>query len=523
MNLSSPGVYVSEGALQSRVRTVSLSSSVAAFFGTSDRGPTVPTLVRSWTDYISLFGPLSTNHDLGYAVYHYFANGGVNAYVTRVVGTGSAVATAGVRYTTNKTSGASASGASASLFTVSAVDAGAWSNGNNTPQGLTVTVVQGLVEASETDVPTFNVIVKYKGEEVERWSEVSTLTSSSRYVASVINNYSRYIRVAGVATITPSSTVGFLLTTDSPAVPVEYALSGGVDVSPVWSNYVNALDLLDTVEGVLMLNAVGQFEANVVNAVMSKARNRGNSIAIIDPSPASTLASSFKSEVEAHRSSDGANYSIFCAPMLTMNDPARSGPAAIRRTFPGGAVAGLYARTEAERTVGKTPAGYTADIRNALGVDVKFTETEIGTLYDNGVNCFKQVPGAGVVLFGGRTMERLRPDRYVSVRRSLNYLKQALKDATQFAVFEPNDERLWSAVTASCGNVLSRFWSQGGLKGASPAEAYYVVCDSSNNTAASIDDGEVRVQIGVALQQPAEFIVIQISQWTGGSNAVENL
>ena len=516
MNTSSPGVYVTEGALQSKVRTVNLSSSVAAFFGTADRGPTEPTLVTSWTDFTSRFGAISTSHDLGYAVYHYFANGGTNAYVCRVVGVAASTATTTVKYLLN-----TGTGASATLFTASAVNKGIWANSD-----LTVTVTAGLVTATTTVVPTFNVVVKYLNEEVERWTELSTLTSSSRYLPNVINNYSRYITIntGSVATIVPSSTVGFVTTSTSPVVVYQpYAFSGGASASPVDSDYITALDLLDNVEGVLMINAVGQYTSNVTNAVQAKAYARGNSIGIIDPSPSSVTADNFNTEVQAHRSASGANYSIFCAPMLTMVDPARSGPAAIRRTFPGGAVAGLYARVEAERTVGKTPAGYTAEIRNALGVDVKFTEAQIGTLYDAGVNCFKQIPGAGVVLFGGRTMERLRPDRYISVRRSLNYLKQALKDATQFAVFEPNDERLWSAVTASCGNVLSRFWSAGGLKGASQADAYYVICDSSNNTASTIDDGQVVVEVGVALQQPAEFIVIKISQWTGGSNTADNL
>jgi phage tail sheath protein FI len=272
-----------------------------------------------------------------------------------------------------------------------------------------------------------------------------------------------------------------------------------------------------------MIYAVGKYTSTVINAVMGKAKERGNSIAIIDPSPFSTAATDFVSEAATYRAADGANYSLFCAPMLTMVDPSKTGPGAIRRTFPGGAVAGLYARTETERTVAKSPAGFTADIRNALGVDIKFSEVEIGTLYDNGINCFKAVPGGGIVLWGARTLERLRPDQYISVRRSLNYLKQALKDATQFAVFEPNDERLWTSVTAACGSVLNAFWSSGGLKGASASDAYYVVCDETNNTATTIDNGEVRVEVGVAVQYPAEFIVINLSQWTGGSNAVENL
>ena len=59
------------------------------------------------------------------------------------------------------------------------------------------------------------------------------------------------------------------------------------------------------------------------------------------------------------------------------------------------------------------------------------------------------------------------------------------------------------------------------LKGATTSEAFYVVCNSTNNTAVTVDNGEVHIEVGVALQYPAEFIVINLSQWTGGSNSIE--
>jgi phage tail sheath protein FI len=502
-NYSTPGVYVNETPLQSRVN-VSFSTSTAAFFGESSRGPVDPTLVSSWSQYQSLFGLISPAYELGYALYHYFSNGGRNAYVTRVLSDEAESSTATAYYYPT-----GIPGASVALFTATAVSPGAWGN------GLAIKLTAGLVEASATVIPTFNVLIYDGGVEVERWTELSPELASSRYFPTVLNNYSRYVRVSDVASVTANANLQYDTATQ--------AFAGGIDGVTLDDDYLPALDKLDNVEGVLMINAVGKYTSTVNNAVMAKAKERGNSIAIIDPSPLSTSATDFVSEAATYRAADGANYSIFCAPMLTMVDPAKTGPGAIRRTFPGGAVAGLYARTETERTVAKSPAGFTADIRNALGVDIKFSETEIGNLYDNGVNCFKAVPGGGIVLWGARTLERLRPDQYISVRRSLNYLKQALKDATQFAVFEPNDERLWTSITAACGSVLNAFWSAGGLKGASASDAYYVVCDETNNTATTIDNGEVRVEVGVAVQYPAEFIVINISQWTGGSNAVDNL
>ena len=92
---------------------------------------------------------------------------------------------------------------------------------------------------------------------------------------------------------------------------------------------------------------------------------------------------------------------------------------------------------------------------------------------------------------------------------------------TKFAVFEPNGERLWSQISARLANFLGQFWGTGGLKGNNADEAYYIVCDETNNTAATIEQGEVHVEVGVALQTPAEFIVINVNQFIGGNNIQE--
>ena len=90
-------------------------------------------------------------------------------------------------------------------------------------------------------------------------------------------------------------------------------------------------------------------------------------------------------------------------------------------------------------------------------------------------------------------------------------------------MFEPNDERLWSSISLKLEKFLSDFWGSGGLRGRTPSEAFYVVCNSTNNTQTSIDDGEVNIEIGVSLLYPAEFIIINVSQWLGGSTTAENI
>jgi phage tail sheath protein FI len=86
-------------------------------------------------------------------------------------------------------------------------------------------------------------------------------------------------------------------------------------------------------------------------------------------------------------------------------------------------------------------------------------------------------------------------------------------------VFEPNDDKLWTTIQVTLSKFLASFWSSGGLKGRTAAEAFYVLCDSSNNTTNTIENGEVHVEVGVAQQTPAEFIVIEVSQFSGGTSA----
>lgn len=504
---SNPGVYVTESPLVSNVSRANNSQAVALFVGTAPRGPLTPTLVNSWSTFKSTFGDISLDHELGYSVYHYFANGGRDAYILRVLrtsgdGAPATKATGTVAYFPNGTGSASAG-----LLVATAASEGAWGT------DLSLSTIAGASSATASSVPTFSLIIKLGGVEVERWNEVSTDPANNRYVETVVNTYSKYIRVA-VESVTAS--VDWAFSSD------QFGLASGTDGDPVEdTHYVSALASLDTIEGVLLMNAPGQTSSTVVNALLAKAEERGNSFVIIDPTTSTDAATIGVGTVGSYTAS---SYGAVYYPMLKMVDPAKTGPGAIRDTFPGGAVAGVYVRTDFTRSVAKSPAGYAAEVRNALGLTTAFTAAESSALYDGfGVNIFKAVPGAGIVINGARTLDKTTPGKYITIRRSLNYLKQALKDSTAFAIFEPNDDRLWTRLSMTASSLLSDFWRSGGLKGANASEAFYIICDETNNNANSVNNGEVRMEVGVALQYPAEFIVINISQWTGGSNTASTL
>lgn len=503
---STPGTYVNETALSSLTPN-SIGVTAAAFFGEAARGPLTPVLVQDWPTYKNTFGELENQYDLGYAVYHFFANGGRGCYVRRVLNAAAEAAdVAAIPFHPTGNSNASAS-----LFAVAAKSAGTW--GNN----LTVQTLTGNVDPTDSVFGSFTVVVLLNGVEVERWGDLTLDPNGNRYAPVVINTYSRYITVSGTnTTAVPDEDMAFITTA--------VALTGGTQATVADSDFTAALSDLDVIEGNLILNAVGKTSSTIVSAFVTKAASRGDSFVIIDPNRGDATFAELQTTASTFASLGNAGYAAHYTPMLKMVDPAKTGPGAIRTTFPGGAIAGLFVRTEVERSVAKAPAGYGADIRGALGLEVLLSDTQVGTLYDGApqVNTFKAIPGAGITVFGARTLNKNNPDKFVNVRRTLNYVKYQAKTITQFAVFEPNDQNLWNSINMVVSGFLADLWRAGGLKGARSSDAFYVLCNSSNNTPTSIDNGIVNIEIGVALQYPAEFIVINVSQWTGGSNAAES-
>jgi hypothetical protein len=288
---------------------------------------------------------------------------------------------------------------------------------------------------------------------------------------------------------------------------------------------------LDRITQPILLNAPGVTEAANVNLLLTYAYNRGDVFVIIDPTQTTLDVTSQLALTNSYTGGTaGVNALGFGAvyyPNLTIPSPTVSTPGATITAYPGGAVAAKYVTTDAARGVFKSPAGLEARLSGVVAVPT-LTSSELDYL-NNGtsnpntfatatpVNAVRYVPGAGIVVMGARTLNTGYQYKYVSVRRSLIYLRKLLTDITSFAMFESNDERLWNRLQNTCESALIDFWNSGGLKGTSALDAFYVKSDSSINTTSSIAAGEVHLEIGVALQRPAEFVVIRISQYDSGS------
>jgi hypothetical protein len=212
-----------------------------------------------------------------------------------------------------------------------------------------------------------------------------------------------------------------------------------------------------------------------------------------------------------------SDYAAVYYPWIQIADPLKSGK--LRVTAPCGTIAGLYARTDASRGVWKAPAGTEATLTGVQAVEYNLTDRENGTLNPLGVNCIRVLPVYGPVSWGARTLrgaDALTSEwKYIPVRRLALYIEESLFRGTQWVVFEPNDEPLWSQIRLNVGAFMNTLFRQGAFQGKTPREAYLVKCDRETTTQDDINRGVVNILVGFAPLKPAEFVFIKIQQLAG--------
>jgi hypothetical protein len=184
-----------------------------------------------------------------------------------------------------------------------------------------------------------------------------------------------------------------------------------------------------------------------------------------------------------------------------------------------GAVAGVWAATDSSRGLWKAPAGTAATIAGINGLTAQVNDGESGTLNPLAVNGLRTMPAVGPVVWGARTTvgaDQLQSQwKYIPVRRVALYIEESLRRGTQWAVFEPNDEPLWSSLRLDVTTFMQGLFRQGAFAGTTAAQAYLVQCDANNNTPDQVALGIVNVLVGFAPLYPAEFVIINIQQQAG--------
>ncbi|WP_330334050.1 phage tail sheath subtilisin-like domain-containing protein [Streptomyces sp. NBC_00536] len=234
-------------------------------------------------------------------------------------------------------------------------------------------------------------------------------------------------------------------------------------------------------------------------------------MAVIDPPPDSSV-----SEVRRFRAQFDTKYAALYYPWVRITDPARradpGAPAALLDVPPSGYVAGIYARSDIERGVHKAPANEVL-----LGIDdftTNVTYDRQAVLNPEGINALRFFEGRARRVWGARTMSSDPEWKYVNVRRLFIYLEHSIDKSTQWAVFEPNNERLWASVRQSVEDFLIATWRTGALLGSKPEDAFFVRCDRTTMTQNDLDNGRLVCLVGVAPTYPAEFVVFRVGQFT---------
>ncbi len=188
---------------------------------------------------------------------------------------------------------------------------------------------------------------------------------------------------------------------------------------------------------------------------------------------------------------------------------------------PSGHLAGIYARSESNSGVGRAPANEA--LRGVIEFEFCLSDAQQNILNPRGVNCLRSFAGRGLLVWGVRTLSNEPSWRYVNVVRvMLAIIKQILINL-QWAVFEPNDQRLRDKIVATLSIFLDDLFRRGALVGAKPEEAFFVKCDGETNPPEVIDRGECITQVGLAVARPAEFVVVTIKRTSESVSVSEGL
>ncbi|MDA0166654.1 phage tail sheath subtilisin-like domain-containing protein [Solirubrobacter ginsenosidimutans] len=509
-----PGVYVEE--VPSANKPIEgVSTSIAAFVGLAPGGPVnTPMRISNWTQFSKIYGdpnepdngPFMEGAYLAHSVYGFFQNGGNLCWVVRVGDDGgSNGAGAAAR-------AALPAAADASVETYGAVALGA---------GETEVEIAEEPTAGEGADKTYTVRVS-SGSDKEEFTGLSTKKGRNN-LATKVNAQSKLIKIEETGAALPEAQ-------RAPATGTFKLSAPSIDPSKVKPTHFEG-DVARR-KGMGGLAAVDEITMVVMPDIMTLATDNGDDVqirdlqgkmiahcemagdrmAILDCPP-----DMLPQEILEWRMNTAGYDSKFAAlyyPWIEVQDPLTNQPMMVP---PSGHVAGLWCRTDATRGVHKAPANEVVLGANGLGFQI--TQAEQGGLNKVGINCIRAFPGRGIRVWGARTMSSDPEWRYINVRRLFNFVSESIMEGTQWSVFEPNDEKLWIQLRIAATNFLTRVWSDGALFGSTPAQAFYVKCDSETNPPEVIEAGQVICEIGIAPVKPAEFVIFRLSQFSGGEGS----
>jgi phage tail sheath protein FI len=507
-----PGVYVEEIPSQSKP-IEGVGTSTAAFVGLAPGGPiNVPMRISNWSQFARIYGdpanpdngPFMEGAYLAHTVYGYFANGGSLCWIVRI----------GKESGAPRAQAALPAAADTSVEMIRALAKSRADGGD-----VSIEVSEETPGGADKAEATYKLVVTAGGEKEEH--EGLTLKKGKSNIVTKVNAASKLVTLEEVAAVPEELRIP---ATGKYALSVPSIPAGEVEASDFEGDVakrqgMGGLAAIDEVTMVvmpdLMTLAQNGSDAQVRDLqgkMIAHAENMGDRMAILDAPP-----NMLPQDVLEWRNNTAGYDSKFATlywPWVEVMDPLSNTPMLIP---PSGHLAGIWARTDSTRGVHKAPANEVVLGANGLGFQI--TQAEQGALNQAGINCIRSFPGRGIRVWGARTLSSDPEWRYLNVRRLFNYVSESIMQGTQWAVFEPNDQRLWTQLRIAASNFLTRTWRQGALFGSSPSQAFYVKCDEETNPPDVVEAGQVVVEIGIAPVKPAEFVIFRISQFAGGGES----
>jgi phage tail sheath protein FI len=578
-NYTYPGVYVKE--VPSGVRTISgVSTSDTAFVGFFGRGPIDKAVrITGFADFERQFGGLDRRSEASYAIYQYFLNGGSIAWVVRVVTHNAKPA---MRALVSSQPGALygygyGTDEFQDVLKVFAASPGKW--GEQLQIAVdhrgTRRALDDQGDPIEDQPLEFNLVVRevsqFNGRtqvlQSETYRNLSMSRQSSQYAVDVVNEESSLIRLEdyGIGELPekngddvigkPDDAEFLWLGQDgywtsskmkNPAksewqgkVVFEAATDGFEPGTNSWRDSEGAQAFLGLApegqqahnQGIYVLKTIAPYIFNLlcipavahlsqasreqVLAAAAMLCEEERAFLIVDIPP-NVRDPQDMAEWISGPEPPSTNHAAAYYPRLSMPDPLNGHRA--KEIGPSGTLAGIYARTDAQRGVWKAPAGTDAGLRG-VSLAAKLTDLENGALNPLGANVLRSFPIYRNVCWGARTLQgsdqQASEWKYVPVRRTALYIEESLYQGLKWVVFEPNDEPLWADIRLNVGSFMHGLFRRGAFQGQIPREAYFVKCDRETTTQDDINLGIVNIEVGFAPLKPAEFVIIKLQQMTG--------
>ena len=366
-------------------------------------------------------------------------------------------------------------------------------------------------------------ITGFAGTIIEKYANVSKASDArddvnqSNYYPTVINNGSKWIRWAGhidTGANWGTATTGGTTYDPMDAQDAEQArsLSGGVDSTPVSGDITNGYDLFandELVDISLVLNSNhGKTVANHI--IDNVCEVRKDCLAFLSPEAGSVVpgqvssvgseATSIVAELAAN-SMTRSSFSVFDSGWKYMYCKYTDRYVYVPLN---GDIAGTCVITDRTDDPWFSPAGFNRGvIKNAVKLAYSPRKADRDTLYKNGINPVINSPGAGIVLFGDKTM-LAKPSAFnrINVRRLFIVLEKAIATAAKFQLFEFNDAFTRAQFVALVEPFLRDVQGRRGVYD------FRVVCDETNNTPQVIDSNEFRADIFIKPAKSINFITL---------------